>query len=86
MLSSVGFELLKRKLIYVGKKTAIITGASGGICAGLVGRLDPAPQSDSRVAGLPPLGIRNSRACLNWRKRATFRSDGRAGLESVVPA
>ena len=44
------------------------------------------PQSHSRVAGLPPLGIRNSGACLNWRKRATFRSDGRAGLESVIPA
>ena len=37
-------------------------------------------------AGLPPLGIRNSGACLNWRKRAMFRSDGRAGVESVIPA
>jgi len=44
------------------------------------------PQSHSRVAGLPPLGIRNSEVCLNWRKRATFRSDGRAELESVIPA
>ena len=50
------------------------------------GRPDLALQSHSRVAGLPPLGIRNSRVCLNWRKRATFRSDGRAGLESVIPA
>jgi hypothetical protein len=49
-------------------------------------RPDLAPQSHSRVAGLPPLGIRNSGACLNWRKRVTFRSDGRAGLESVIPA
>src|SRR4051794_23225184 len=47
---------------------------------------DLALQSHSRVAGLPPLGIRNLGACLNWRKRATFRSDGRAGLESVIPA
>src|SRR5271169_3366767 len=37
---------------------------------------DPAPRSHSRVAGLPPLGIRNSGACLNWRKRAMFRLDG----------
>src|SRR5580700_9864838 len=47
---------------------------------------DLAPQSHSRVAGLPPLGIRSLGACLNWRKRATFQSDGRAGLESVIPA
>src|SRR5579871_2548003 len=46
------------------------------------GRPDPAPQSHSRVAGLPRLGIRNSRACSNWRKRATFPPGGRAGLES----
>jgi len=50
------------------------------------GRPGLAPQSHSRVAGLPPLGIQNSRACLNWLKRATFRSDGRVGLESVTPA
>ena len=50
------------------------------------GRRDLALQSHSRVAGLPPRGTRNSRACLNWRKHATFRSDGRAGLESVIPA
>ena len=50
------------------------------------GRPDLALQSHSRVVGLPPPGIRNSGACLNWRKRATFRSDGRAGLESVIPA
>src|SRR6202142_758595 len=50
------------------------------------GRPDLAPQSHSRVAGLLPLGIRNSGACLNWRKHAMFRSDGRAGLESVIPA
>ena len=50
------------------------------------GRPDLAPQSHSRVAELPPLGIRNSEACLNWRTRATFRSDGRAELESVIPA
>jgi NAD(P)-dependent dehydrogenase (short-subunit alcohol dehydrogenase family) len=83
-----------------GKPTAIITGAAGGIGEGLVegflrrlftlltchkGRPDLAPQSHSRVAGLPLLGIRNSQAYLNWRKRATFRSDGR-GLESVIPA
>src|SRR5215472_14172484 len=37
-------------------------------------------------SGLPPPGIRNSEACLNWRKRATFRSDGRAGLECVILA
>ena len=49
-------------------------------------RPDLARQSHSRVAESPPLGMRNSRACLNWRKRATFRSDGRAGLESVIPA
>jgi len=40
------------------------------------GRQDLAPPYRSRVAGLPQRGIRNSRACLNWRKRATFRSDG----------
>jgi hypothetical protein len=108
------------------KQTAIITGASGGIGAGLVegfleegynvvatsreahrdlttslplvwrrlftpltyhkGRSDLGPRSHSRAAGLPPLGIRNSEVCLNWRKHATFRSDGRAGLESVIPA
>jgi hypothetical protein len=28
----------------------------------------------------------SSEVCLNWRKRATFRSGGRAGLESVTPA
>jgi len=50
------------------------------------GRPHLAPQSHSRVAGLPPLGIRNLGACLNWRKRATFRSDGRADLESAIPA
>jgi MOSC domain-containing protein YiiM/ferredoxin-NADP reductase len=50
------------------------------------GRPDLAPQSHSRVAGLPPLGIVSFRACLNWRKHATFRSDGRAALESVIPA
>jgi ferredoxin-NADP reductase len=50
------------------------------------GRPDLAPQSHSRVAGLPLLGIRNSRGCWNWRKPATFRPDGRAGLESVTPA
>src|ERR1700687_1437340 len=50
------------------------------------GRPDLAPQSHSRAAGLPSLGTRNSGVCLNWRKRATFRSDGRAGLESVIPA
>jgi ferredoxin-NADP reductase/MOSC domain-containing protein YiiM len=44
------------------------------------------PQSHSRAPGLPPLGIRNSEVCLNWRKLATFRSDGRAELESVIPA
>jgi hypothetical protein len=50
------------------------------------GRPDLAPQSHSRVAGLPPLGIVSLPVCLNWRKRATFRSDGRAELESVIPA
>jgi hypothetical protein len=25
-------------------------------------------------------------AAMNWRKRATLRSDGRAGLEFVIPA
>ncbi|MGD0471119.1 MAG: MOSC domain-containing protein [Terriglobales bacterium] len=50
------------------------------------GRPDLAPQSHSRVAGSPPLGIVSLPVCLNWRKRATFRSDGRAGLESVIPA
>jgi hypothetical protein len=49
-------------------------------------RPEQAPQSHSRVAELPPPGIRNLRACLNWRKRAMFQSDGRAGLESVIPA
>jgi ferredoxin-NADP reductase/MOSC domain-containing protein YiiM len=44
------------------------------------------PQSHSRAAGLQPPGIRNSGVCLNWRKRAMFRSDGRVGLESVIPA
>jgi ferredoxin-NADP reductase len=44
------------------------------------------PQSHSRVVGLPPLGIAGLPVCLNWRKRATFRSHGRAGLESVIPA
>src|SRR5215470_1849899 len=48
-------------------------------------RPHPAPQSHSPVAELPSLGIRSSRACLNWQKRATFRSDGRVGLESVTP-
>src|ERR1700688_1058045 len=47
------------------------------------GRPDLARKSHSRVAGLPPLGIVSLPVCLNWRKRATFRSDGRAGLESV---
>jgi ferredoxin-NADP reductase len=50
------------------------------------GRPDLSPRSHSRVAGLPPLGIRNLGACLNWRKRVMFRSDGRAGVESVTPA
>jgi MOSC domain-containing protein YiiM/ferredoxin-NADP reductase len=50
------------------------------------GRPDLAPQSHSRVAGLPPPGIRNSEVCLSLRKRAIFRSDGRAGQESVIPA
>src|SRR5271165_7360463 len=50
------------------------------------GRPDLGPRSRSRVAGSQQLGIRNSEACWNWRKRATFRSDGRAGLESVTPA
>ncbi len=50
------------------------------------GRPDLVRQSRSRAAGLPPLGMRNSRACLNWRKRAMFRSDGRAGPESAIPA
>src|SRR5580698_3449796 len=50
------------------------------------GSPDLAHQSHSRVAGLLPLGIQNSGACLNWRKRAMLRSDGRAGLESVTPA
>ena len=50
------------------------------------GRRDLAPQSRSRVAELPPLGIRNLGACLNWRKRVTFRSDGHAELESAIPA
>ena len=45
-----------------------------------------APQSHSRVAALPPLGIVSLPVCWNWRKRATFRSDGRAGLGSVIPA
>jgi ferredoxin-NADP reductase/MOSC domain-containing protein YiiM len=44
------------------------------------------PPYRSRVAGLPQRGIRNSRACLNWRKHATFRSDGRAGSGSAIPA
>src|SRR6516165_54529 len=47
---------------------------------------DLALQSYSRVAELPSLGIRSSRACLNWLKRATFRSGGHAVLESVTPA
>jgi len=50
------------------------------------GRPGLAIQSHSRVAGLPPLGIVSLPVCLNWRKHATFRSDGRAGLESVIPA
>jgi len=50
------------------------------------GRPVLAPQSHSRAAELPPLGIVSLRVCLNWRKRATFRSDGRAGLESVTTA
>jgi hypothetical protein len=50
------------------------------------GRPDLAPQSHSRVAGLPSRGIVSLPVCLNWRKRATFRSDGRAGLEFVIPA
>src|SRR5215813_2221966 len=49
------------------------------------GHRELALQSHSRVAELLPLGMRNSRACWNWRKRATFRSDGHAGLESVTP-
>ncbi len=50
------------------------------------GRPDLAPQSHSRAAGLPPHGIVSLRVCSNWRRRATFRSDGRAGLEFVIPA
>ncbi|MGC2272967.1 MAG: FAD-binding oxidoreductase [Candidatus Sulfotelmatobacter sp.] len=37
-------------------------------------------------SGITPLGIVGLQVCSNWRKRATFRSDGRAGLESVIPA
>jgi hypothetical protein len=50
------------------------------------GRLDLAPQSHSRATGLPSRGIVSLRVCLNWRKRVMFRSDGHAGLESVIPA
>ncbi len=50
------------------------------------GRPDLVRRSHSRAAGLPSLGIRNSRVCLNWRRRATFRSDGHAGLECAIPA
>ena len=46
----------------------------------------PGRPSPSRVAELPSPGTRNSRACLNWRRRATFPSDGRAVLEFVTPA
>ena len=50
------------------------------------GRPDLARQSHSRVAGSPPRGIVSLRVCSKWRKRAMFRSDRRAGRESVIPA
>jgi hypothetical protein len=63
-----------------GSLEAITPGMAGVVpTPHLPGRQDLARLS-LRVAGLPQRGIRNSRACLNWRKRATFRSDGRAGL------
>jgi ferredoxin-NADP reductase len=49
------------------------------------GRPALALQSHSRVAGSPPHGIVSSRVCLSWPKRATFRSDGRAAVESAIP-
>jgi hypothetical protein len=63
-----------------------IVGDGQGDLAGHGGEHRAAPQSHSRGAGLRRLGIRNSGACWDWRKRATFQSDGRAGLESVIPA
>src|ERR1700683_1607395 len=50
------------------------------------GRPDLAPQSHSRVEESPPPGIESLRVCSNWQKHAIFRSDGRAGLESVIRA
>jgi hypothetical protein len=50
------------------------------------GRPAPAQLSHSRAAGLPSLGIRNSRVCWNFRRRATFRSGGHAGLGCAIPA
>jgi ferredoxin-NADP reductase len=37
-------------------------------------------------SGITAGGTRSSGACLNWLKRATFQSDGRAGPEYATPA
>src|SRR5438105_15963384 len=42
-------------------------------------RPDLAPQCRLHAAGSRPRGIVSLGVCLSWRKRATFRSDGRAG-------
>jgi hypothetical protein len=44
------------------------------------------PPFHSRAAELRLRGIPSLRVCSNWRKPATFRSDGRAGLGSVILA
>jgi ferredoxin-NADP reductase len=44
------------------------------------------PAVSSSRSGITPAWIRNSEVGLKWRKRSTFTSDGRVGLESVIPA
>jgi hypothetical protein len=47
---------------------------------------DPVHRSRLRAVESQWRGILNSRVCLNWRKPATFRSDGPAGRESATHA
>src|SRR5215472_15065354 len=45
------------------------------------GRRDPALRCHLHAAVSPPPGILGSAVCSSWPRRATFRSDGHAGLE-----
>ena len=83
--------------VLAGNVHTEIFGALEGITPGMA-PVDHTPHLTTRAAWIRPLSLicaqRNYRrvgseireSCLSWRKRAMFRSDGRAGLESATPA